>query len=99
MTKVFVVEYQQPKILFPVEDDDNHFLRDIAAQVSFLEIVTPCLSIKCFLYDTVQRLSFDCQFYSHNLFSLFAHLCCFGPFFVILKFQGDTPPHPPSTIL
>ncbi|KAF4794025.1 hypothetical protein TURU_105511 [Turdus rufiventris] len=32
VTKVFVVEYQQPKILLPVEDDDNHFLRDIAAQ-------------------------------------------------------------------
>ncbi|KAM7061239.1 double zinc ribbon and ankyrin repeat-containing protein 1 isoform 1-T1 [Acridotheres tristis] len=32
VTKVFVVEYQQPSILFPVEDDDNHFLRDMVAQ-------------------------------------------------------------------
>ncbi|NXH61856.1 DZAN1 protein, partial [Rhabdornis inornatus] len=32
VTKVFVVEYQQPNILFPVEDDDNNFLRDVVAQ-------------------------------------------------------------------
>ncbi|NXC88131.1 DZAN1 protein, partial [Cercotrichas coryphoeus] len=32
VTKVFVVEYQQPNILFPVEDDDNNFLRDMVAQ-------------------------------------------------------------------
>ncbi|XP_056342756.1 double zinc ribbon and ankyrin repeat-containing protein 1 [Oenanthe melanoleuca] len=32
VTKVFVVEYQQPNILFPAEDDDNNFLRDIVAQ-------------------------------------------------------------------
>lgn len=35
MTKVFVVEYQQPNILFPVEDDDKNFLKDMATQVSF----------------------------------------------------------------
>ncbi|NXO78567.1 DZAN1 protein, partial [Sitta europaea] len=32
VTKVFVVEYQQPKILFPVEDDDKNFLKDMATQ-------------------------------------------------------------------
>ncbi|KAL2305848.1 hypothetical protein Nmel_003740 [Mimus melanotis] len=32
VTKVFVVEYQQPNILFPVEDGDNNFLRDMVAQ-------------------------------------------------------------------
>ncbi|NXM83870.1 DZAN1 protein, partial [Oenanthe oenanthe] len=32
VTKVFVVEYQQPNILFPAEDDDNNFLRDMVAQ-------------------------------------------------------------------
>ncbi|XP_032911528.1 double zinc ribbon and ankyrin repeat-containing protein 1 isoform X3 [Catharus ustulatus] len=32
VTKVFVVEYQQPKTFLPVEDDDNNFLRDIVAQ-------------------------------------------------------------------
>nr|XP_030124692.3 double zinc ribbon and ankyrin repeat-containing protein 1 [Taeniopygia guttata]XP_030124694.3 double zinc ribbon and ankyrin repeat-containing protein 1 [Taeniopygia guttata]XP_041571306.1 double zinc ribbon and ankyrin repeat-containing protein 1 [Taeniopygia guttata]XP_041571307.1 double zinc ribbon and ankyrin repeat-containing protein 1 [Taeniopygia guttata] len=32
VTKVFVVEYQQPNILFPVEDDDKNFLKDIATQ-------------------------------------------------------------------
>lgn len=35
VTKVFVVEYQQPNILFPVEDDDKNFLKDMATQVSF----------------------------------------------------------------
>ncbi|NWW37384.1 DZAN1 protein, partial [Panurus biarmicus] len=32
VTKVFVVEYQQPNILFPVEDDDKNFLKDMATQ-------------------------------------------------------------------
>ncbi|NXI27795.1 DZAN1 protein, partial [Sterrhoptilus dennistouni] len=32
MTKVFVVEYQQPNILFSVEDDDKNFLKDMATQ-------------------------------------------------------------------
>ncbi|NWI00012.1 DZAN1 protein, partial [Tichodroma muraria] len=32
VTKVFVVEYQQPKILFPVEDDDKNFLKDMSTQ-------------------------------------------------------------------
>ncbi|NXY59863.1 DZAN1 protein, partial [Callaeas wilsoni] len=32
VTKVFVVEYQQPNILFPVEDDDTNFLKDMATQ-------------------------------------------------------------------
>uniref|UniRef100_A0A8D2NII0 Double zinc ribbon and ankyrin repeat domains 1 n=1 Tax=Zosterops lateralis melanops TaxID=1220523 RepID=A0A8D2NII0_ZOSLA len=35
MTKVFVVEYQQPNILFSVEDDEKNFLKDMATQVSF----------------------------------------------------------------
>ncbi|NWT65700.1 DZAN1 protein, partial [Prunella himalayana] len=30
VTKVFVVEYQQPNILFPVEDDDKNFIKDMA---------------------------------------------------------------------
>ncbi|OWK61832.1 Double zinc ribbon and ankyrin repeat-containing protein 1 [Lonchura striata] len=34
VTKVFVVEYQQPNILFPVEDDDKNFLKDIATQMA-----------------------------------------------------------------
>ncbi|NXR62495.1 DZAN1 protein, partial [Rhadina sibilatrix] len=32
VTKVFVVEYQQPNILFPIEDDDKNFLKDMATQ-------------------------------------------------------------------
>ncbi|NXC97462.1 DZAN1 protein, partial [Certhia familiaris] len=32
VTKVFVVEYQQPNVLFPVEDDDKNFLKDMATQ-------------------------------------------------------------------
>ncbi|NXA72325.1 DZAN1 protein, partial [Thryothorus ludovicianus] len=32
VTKVFVVEYQQPNILFPVEDDDKNFLKDMVTQ-------------------------------------------------------------------
>ncbi|NXY34067.1 DZAN1 protein, partial [Pomatorhinus ruficollis] len=32
VTKVFVVEYQQPNLLFPVEDDDKNFLKDMATQ-------------------------------------------------------------------
>ncbi|NWY92898.1 DZAN1 protein, partial [Loxia curvirostra] len=32
VTKVFVVEYQQPNFLFPVEDDDKNFLKDMATQ-------------------------------------------------------------------
>ncbi|XP_077032206.1 double zinc ribbon and ankyrin repeat-containing protein 1 isoform X6 [Agelaius phoeniceus] len=33
VTKVFVVEYQQPNFLFPVEDDDDkNFLKDMATQ-------------------------------------------------------------------
>ncbi|KAM4903567.1 double zinc ribbon and ankyrin repeat-containing protein 1 [Sylvia borin] len=32
VTKVFVVEYQQPNILFPLEDDDKNFLKDMATQ-------------------------------------------------------------------
>ncbi|NWX37567.1 DZAN1 protein, partial [Notiomystis cincta] len=32
VTKVFVVEYQQPNILFPAEDDDKNFLKDMATQ-------------------------------------------------------------------
>ncbi|NXK68625.1 DZAN1 protein, partial [Sylvietta virens] len=32
VTKVFVVEYQQPNILFPVEDDKKNFLKDMTTQ-------------------------------------------------------------------
>ncbi|XP_032537441.1 double zinc ribbon and ankyrin repeat-containing protein 1 [Chiroxiphia lanceolata] len=32
VTKVFLVEYKQPNILFSVEDDDKNFLKDIAAR-------------------------------------------------------------------
>ncbi|XP_039915660.1 double zinc ribbon and ankyrin repeat-containing protein 1 isoform X2 [Hirundo rustica] len=32
VTKVFVVEYQQPNIVFPIEDDDKNFLKDMATQ-------------------------------------------------------------------
>ncbi|NWT19509.1 DZAN1 protein, partial [Vireo altiloquus] len=32
VTKVFVVEYQQPNVLSPVEDDDKNFLKDMATQ-------------------------------------------------------------------
>ncbi|NXK12851.1 DZAN1 protein, partial [Herpetotheres cachinnans] len=32
VTKVFLVEYKQPNILFSVEDDDKNFLKDIATQ-------------------------------------------------------------------
>ncbi|XP_017585573.1 PREDICTED: double zinc ribbon and ankyrin repeat-containing protein 1 [Corvus brachyrhynchos] len=32
VTKVFVVEYQQPNMVFPVEDDDKNFLKDMATQ-------------------------------------------------------------------
>ncbi|NWV22176.1 DZAN1 protein, partial [Origma solitaria] len=32
VTKVFLVEYQQPNILFPTEDDDKNFLKDMATQ-------------------------------------------------------------------
>ncbi|KAI1240482.1 Double zinc ribbon and ankyrin repeat-containing protein 1, partial [Lamprotornis superbus] len=38
VTKVFVVEYQQPNILFPVEDDGNNFLRDVVAQLKRLPL-------------------------------------------------------------
>ncbi|NXY73918.1 DZAN1 protein, partial [Glareola pratincola] len=34
VTKVFLVEYKQPNILFSVEDDDNDFLKDIATPES-----------------------------------------------------------------
>ncbi|NWW12627.1 DZAN1 protein, partial [Oreocharis arfaki] len=32
VTKVFVVEYQQPNVLLPGEDDDKNFLKDMATQ-------------------------------------------------------------------
>uniref|UniRef100_A0A8C5NR41 Uncharacterized protein n=1 Tax=Junco hyemalis TaxID=40217 RepID=A0A8C5NR41_JUNHY len=35
VTKVFVVEYQQPNFLFPIEDDDKNFLKDMGPLVSF----------------------------------------------------------------
>ncbi|KFQ15391.1 Double zinc ribbon and ankyrin repeat-containing protein 1, partial [Leptosomus discolor] len=35
VTKVFLVEYKQPNILFSLEDDDKNFLKDIATQVTF----------------------------------------------------------------
>ncbi|KFP41279.1 Double zinc ribbon and ankyrin repeat-containing protein 1, partial [Chlamydotis macqueenii] len=35
VTKMFLVEYKQPNILFSVEDDDKNFLKDLATQVSF----------------------------------------------------------------
>lgn len=35
VTKVFLVEYKQPNILFSVEDDDKNSVKDIATQVSF----------------------------------------------------------------
>uniref|UniRef100_A0A8C0B7T2 Uncharacterized protein n=1 Tax=Buteo japonicus TaxID=224669 RepID=A0A8C0B7T2_9AVES len=35
VTKVFLVEYKQPNILFSLEDDDKDFLKYIATQVSF----------------------------------------------------------------
>ncbi|KAJ7396605.1 DNA-directed RNA polymerase III subunit RPC6 [Pitangus sulphuratus] len=34
VTKVFLVEYKQPNILFSVEDDDKNFLKDIATQIT-----------------------------------------------------------------
>ncbi|XP_039915661.1 double zinc ribbon and ankyrin repeat-containing protein 1 isoform X3 [Hirundo rustica] len=36
VTKVFVVEYQQPNIVFPIEDDDKNFLKDMATQIESL---------------------------------------------------------------
>ncbi|NWH78259.1 DZAN1 protein, partial [Piaya cayana] len=35
VTKVFLVEYKQPNILFSVEDSDKNFLKDIGTQASF----------------------------------------------------------------
>uniref|UniRef100_G1N4K5 DZANK-type domain-containing protein n=1 Tax=Meleagris gallopavo TaxID=9103 RepID=G1N4K5_MELGA len=35
VTKVFLVEYKQPNILFSMEDDDKKFLKDITTQASF----------------------------------------------------------------
>ncbi|KFV93489.1 Double zinc ribbon and ankyrin repeat-containing protein 1 [Eurypyga helias] len=35
VTKVFLVEYKQPNILFSVEDNDTNFPKDIATQASF----------------------------------------------------------------
>ncbi|KFQ33590.1 Double zinc ribbon and ankyrin repeat-containing protein 1, partial [Merops nubicus] len=35
VTKVFLVEYKQPDILFSVEDNDKNFLKDVTTQVSF----------------------------------------------------------------
>ncbi|NWV35225.1 DZAN1 protein, partial [Grantiella picta] len=32
VTKAFLVEYQQPNILFPTDDDDKNFLKDMATQ-------------------------------------------------------------------
>ncbi|NXQ53296.1 DZAN1 protein, partial [Anthoscopus minutus] len=32
VTKIFMVEYQQPNILFPVEDDDKNLIKDAATQ-------------------------------------------------------------------
>ncbi|RMB93648.1 hypothetical protein DUI87_29875 [Hirundo rustica rustica] len=40
VTKVFVVEYQQPNIVFPIEDDDKNFLKDMATQMA------PCLECR-----------------------------------------------------
>ncbi|KFQ71457.1 Double zinc ribbon and ankyrin repeat-containing protein 1, partial [Phaethon lepturus] len=35
VTKVFLVEYKQPNILFSLEDNDKNFLKDFATQASF----------------------------------------------------------------
>lgn len=51
MTKVFMVEYQQPNFLFPVEDDDKNFLKDMATQVSFGNCSPLC--IKYCIYDII----------------------------------------------
>ncbi|NWR47497.1 DZAN1 protein, partial [Regulus satrapa] len=40
VTKVFVVEFQQPSILFPVEDDDKNFLKYMATQNKEAETFT-----------------------------------------------------------
>lgn len=52
MTKVFVVENQQPDVLLPVEDDDKNFLKDMATQVSF-SICNPFVNIKSCIYDII----------------------------------------------
>lgn len=35
VTKVFLVEYKQPNVLFSMEDDDKKFLKDVTTQASF----------------------------------------------------------------
>lgn len=50
VTKVFLVEYKQPNILFSVEDDDKNFLEDIATQVSFTSC-NPLFEYKMFKQD------------------------------------------------
>ncbi|NXJ94757.1 DZAN1 protein, partial [Corythaixoides concolor] len=41
VTKVFLVEYKQPNILFSVEDNDKDFLKDITTQASGMFITKP----------------------------------------------------------
>ncbi|NXL02268.1 DZAN1 protein, partial [Mesembrinibis cayennensis] len=41
VTKVFLVEYKQPNILFSVEDNDKNFLKDIATQASGMFTTKP----------------------------------------------------------
>uniref|UniRef100_A0A8C3MJ59 Double zinc ribbon and ankyrin repeat-containing protein 1 n=1 Tax=Geospiza parvula TaxID=87175 RepID=A0A8C3MJ59_GEOPR len=59
VTKVFVVEYQQPNFLFPVEDDDKNFLKDMATQVSFRNCSPLC--IKYFLSHPIADYSLLCS--------------------------------------
>ncbi|NWX01456.1 DZAN1 protein, partial [Caloenas nicobarica] len=40
VTKVFLVEYKQPNILFSVEDNDKNFLKDITTQASFSKFIS-----------------------------------------------------------
>ncbi|NXW84172.1 DZAN1 protein, partial [Alopecoenas beccarii] len=41
VTKVFLVEYKQPNILFSVEDNDKNFLKDITTQASGMFTTKP----------------------------------------------------------
>uniref|UniRef100_A0A669P7F9 Double zinc ribbon and ankyrin repeat-containing protein 1 n=1 Tax=Phasianus colchicus TaxID=9054 RepID=A0A669P7F9_PHACC len=58
VTKVFLVEYKQPNILFSMEDDDKKFLKDVTTQASF---------INCNLLSEYRKAS---TLQSSSLFSL-----------------------------
>uniref|UniRef100_A0A669PKI4 Double zinc ribbon and ankyrin repeat domains 1 n=1 Tax=Phasianus colchicus TaxID=9054 RepID=A0A669PKI4_PHACC len=51
VTKVFLVEYKQPNILFSMEDDDKKFLKDVTTQASF---------INCNLLSEYRNDTFQC---------------------------------------